>query len=215
MSIPGARRGQVRGLPGPGRPGGEHDEQMLDLISSPRDIPPGAPPEMYHLARLLDDLTSPAEAGELAGEAVARARFSRAVSPASPSAATRPAVQQRRSLRERRLPLAAALVAAAAGLGSVTAASAGALPSPIQHFAHEVIGAPAPLHDTDGQPLVITSSPAAQGSIGHPREREIPASPVRRMYSPRPISASPSRWSWGSSAGTAGPESPGPHQRPP
>ena len=137
-------------MPGfsPGRPGGER-EPLLDMIFDRHPLPPGAPPEMHDLARMLAIAAGPAEPGEMAGEATALAAFARLASPANVSpAASRPA---RHKLTRRpahaRLPLAAALVTAAAGLGSMTAAYVGVLPTPIQHLAHVAMGAPAPDHD--------------------------------------------------------------------
>jgi len=137
-------------MPGffPGRPGGEHDEPLLDMIFDRRPIPPGAPPEMHDLERRLAALAGPVEPGELAGEAAALAAFARLASPASISpSALRPARHRlsRRPARGR-LALAAALVAAAAGLGSAAAAYNDVLPGPIQQMAHVTVGAPAPRH---------------------------------------------------------------------
>src|SRR5215472_15533709 len=152
-------------MPGffPGRPGGEHDEPLLDMILERRPLPPGAPPEIHGLARMLAAVAGPAEPGDLAGQDAAQAAFTRLTSRAGIShAALRSA---RRPLSERpvrgRLPLAAALAAAAAGLGSTAAAYAGVLPSPIQHFAHVAFGAPAPPRD------FILHAPAANGSPAH------------------------------------------------
>jgi hypothetical protein len=147
-------------MPGffPGRPGGERHEPLLDMIFDRRPLPPGAPPEMHDLARLLTAVAGPGEPEELAGEATALAAFARLASPVGISpAASRPA---RRWLSGRparaRLPLAAALVATAAGLGSISAAYAGVLPDPIQHFAHDTFGAPNPSHDKSRRPSAIT-----------------------------------------------------------
>src|SRR5262249_20547343 len=138
-------------MPGyfPGRPGGEHDEPLLDMILERRPIPPRAPPEICGLARVLAPVARPAEAGDLAGQAAAQAAFTRLASPAGTSPAARRSARRSRSERPARgrLPLAAALAAVAAGLGSTAAAYAGVLPSSIQHFAHVAIGAPAPYPD--------------------------------------------------------------------
>jgi hypothetical protein len=148
-------------MPGffPGRPGGEHDEPLLDMILERRPIPPGAPPEIHGLARMLAAVGGPAEPGDLAGQDAAQAAFTRLTSRVGTShAALRSA---RRSLSERpargRLPLAA-LAVAAAGLGSTVAAYADVLPSPIQHFAHVTFGAPAPPQDASPGTLTITGS---------------------------------------------------------
>lgn len=149
------------GFPFPGRPGGEHDEPLLDMILERRPIPPGAPPEIHGLARMLAAVAGPAEPGDLAGQDAAQAAFTRLASRSGTShAALRSA---RRSLPERpargRLPLAAALAVAAAGLGSTAAAYIGVLPSSIQHLAHLTIGAPPPPHDASQRSLTVTSSP--------------------------------------------------------
>jgi hypothetical protein len=151
-------------MPGffPGRPGGEHDEPLLDTILERRPIPPGAPPEIHGLARMLAAVAGPAEPGDLPGQAAALAAFARLGSPPGTSpAALRSA---RRSLSERpargRLRLAVALAAAAAGLGSTVAAYADVLPSPIQHFAHVAFGAPAPPRNLTLHAPAATGSPA-------------------------------------------------------
>ena len=172
--------GEMPGFP-PGRLGGERDEPLLDMIFDRRPIPPGAPSEMHDLARMLAAVAGPAEPGELAGEAAVLAAFNRLASPASISpAALRPA---RRWLSERparaRLPLATALVAAAAGLGSIAAAYVGVLPGPIQQVAHVTMGAPPPHPGTaPGIPAVTSASPSAQ--------REPSASVPRRTHSAAP-----------------------------
>jgi hypothetical protein len=137
------------------------------MILERRPVPPGAPPEFHGLARMLAAVAGPAEPGDLAGQDAAHAAFARLASrPGTSHAALRSA---RRSLSERpargRLPLAAALAVAAAGLGSTAAAFAGVLPSPIQHVAHEAIGAPPPPHGVSPRPLTVASSPMPR----HPR----------------------------------------------
>ena len=166
-------------MPGffPGRPGGEHDEPLLDMILERRPIPPGAPPEIHGLARMLAAVAGPAEPGDLPGEAAAMAAFARLGSqPGTSPAALRSA---RRSLSERpargRLPLAVALAAAAAaGLGSTAAAYAGMLPSPIQHFAHVAIGAPDPARYFAPPASAATTSPA------HGHSDASPSAPVQK-----------------------------------
>jgi hypothetical protein len=173
-------------MPGffPGRPGGEHDEPLLDMILERRPIPPGAPPEFHGLARMLAAAAASAEPGDLAGQDAAHAAFTRLASrPGTSHAALRSA---RRSLSERpargRLPLAAALAVAAAGLGSTAAAFAGVLPSPIQHFAHETIGAPPPPHGVSPRPLTVASSPMPR----HPRPSDTGSR--QPVASPDPVS---------------------------
>jgi len=173
-------------MPGffPGRPGGEHDEPLLDMILERRPIPPGASPEFHGLARMLAAVAGPAEPGDLAGQDAAHAAFTRLASrPGTSHAALRSA---RRSLSERpargRLPVAAALAVAAAGLGSTAAAFAGVLPSSIQHFAHETIGAPPPPHVASPRPLTVASSPMPR----HPRPSDTGSR--QPVASPDPVS---------------------------
>jgi hypothetical protein len=155
MSGPDAFPHEMSGLSSfPGRPGGTYDEPLLDMVFDRRPLPPGAPPEMHDLARLLAAAVGPAEPGELAGEAAALAAFSRAASPAGVWPAGRggwPAGRRRgrRSSRWQahgRAGLAAALVTALVVLGS-TAAYTGVLPSRVQQMAHITFGAPAPVPD--------------------------------------------------------------------
>jgi hypothetical protein len=150
-------------MPGffPGRPGGEHDEPLLDMILERRPIPPGAPPEIHDLAHMLAAAAGPAEPGELTGAVATLAAFTRFGSPAGISpAAPRSARRSMPEWRARgRLSLAAALTAVAAGLSGTAAAYAGVLPDPIQHFAHEIIGAPSPQHEFTGHVPAVASSP--------------------------------------------------------
>src|ERR1700758_3297839 len=104
------------GFPTPGRPGGEHDEPLLDMIIARRALPPDAPQEMHDLARMLAALAGPAEPGELAREAAVRAAFRQAASPVGVSPAARRPTRHRRPRRSRassrsRARLATALVA--------------------------------------------------------------------------------------------------------
>jgi hypothetical protein len=173
-------------MPGffPGRPGGEHDEPLLDMILERRPIPPEAPPEIHGLAHMLAAVAGPAEPGELTGQAAALAAFARLGSPAGISHAVPRSA--RRSMPERRargrLPLAAALTAVTAGLGSTAAAYAGVLPGPIQDFAHVYIGAPASHHDASRQVPAVASSPTdarPEPATSAPQESHEAASPAR------------------------------------
>jgi len=183
LSGPDAMHGEMPGF-FPGRPGGEHDEPLLDMILERRPIPPGASPEFHGLALMLAAVAGPAEPGDLAGQDAAHAAFTRLASrPGTSHAALRSA---RRSLSERpargRLPLAAALAVAAAGLGSTAAAFVGVLPSPIQHFANETIGAPPPIHGASPRPLTVASSPMPR----HPRPSDTGSR--QPVASPDPVS---------------------------
>jgi hypothetical protein len=187
MNPSDALHGEMPGFPFPGRPGGEHDEPLLDMIFDGRVIPPDAPREMHDLERMLAALAGPAEPGELAGEAAARAAFSRFASPVGISpVAPRPALHRlprrpvthrvsRRPVREgagRRMGLAAALGVAAALLVGTAAAYTGVLPEPIQQVAHVTFGAPAPHH---------AGAPApAPGRVGCGWPRAGPGRPDRQ-----------------------------------
>jgi hypothetical protein len=99
MSGPDAMHGEMPGL-FPGRPGGERDEPLLDMIFDRRPLPPGAPPEMHDLARMLAAVAGPAEPRELTGEASALAAFAQLASPVGISpAASRPARLRGRAAR--------------------------------------------------------------------------------------------------------------------
>ena len=127
------------------RLGREHEELALDMLLDGMPLPPEAPPEMSALPPLLADLSGPAGPSELAGEAVVLSRFRRHASPAGVSSRRKP---ERRmpswQSPARRAQLAAALAVVAIGLGSITAAYTGVLPTPVQELAYHVIGAPAP-----------------------------------------------------------------------
>jgi hypothetical protein len=180
MSGRDAMHGEMPGFI-PGRPGGgDHDEPLLDMILDRRPLPPGAPPEIHVLARTLASAAGPADPRELAGEAAALAAFRRSAPPDGVSpAALRPA---RRWLPRRpargRLPLAAALITAAAGLGSI-AAYAGVLPSPI----HVPAGA---------SPSPRDHSPLSHAATSPPRSSPDPSGPSggRPASSPGPAPAS-------------------------
>jgi len=177
MSGPDAMHDEMPGF-FPGRPGGERDEPLLDMIFDRRPLPPGAPPEIHDLARMLAVVAGPAEPEELAGEASALAAFTRLASPVGISpAALRPA---RRWLSGRparaKLPLAAALVTAAAGLGSIAAAYVDVLPGPIQKVAHVTVGAPLPESGRpQGPPAVTNVQASATHALGNSSAQPTPS----------------------------------------
>jgi hypothetical protein len=202
MSGPGAIPGEMPGFPFPGRPGGEPDEPLLDMIIARRALPPDAPLEMHDLARMLAALAGPGEPGELAGEAAARVAFAGLASPAGISPAACQPVRHRRSRPSRRLTpsrlrVAVTLVAAAAGI-SVLAAYADVLPTPVQQLAHVAVAAPPPHHS--GQPLSAAPNPSPAGSTaaGSPAPSARPAHPAPgpAARSSRPA-AWPTRPPWG------------------
>jgi hypothetical protein len=140
MSGPGASSGEMPGFHPSDRPGRELGEPHLDALLDGHFLPPDAPEELRVVVEMLAELADPAEPGELAGEAPARMAFARTAGPAGSS----PAARRRASwLSSLVAGLAAVLVAATVGLGSVAAAGyAGMLPGPMQALAHRAIGAP-------------------------------------------------------------------------
>jgi hypothetical protein len=180
------------GIPFPGRPGGEHDEPLLDMLFGARVLPPDAPPEMHDLARTLAALAGPADPSELAGEAAAVAAFSRFAAPAglSPRAVSPGPARHRLSRRPvrhrlarrramdrpasrrpvRRTTAVKALLGAVVMVGAIAAAYTGALPGPIQKVAHITINAPAP---SPPGPRHLAVKP---GRDGHARPTPVPHS---------------------------------------
>jgi hypothetical protein len=182
------------GFPFPGRPGGEHDEPLLDMIIARRALPPDAPQPMHDLALMLAALAGPAEPGELAGEAAVRAAFSRAASPAGISAAARRPGRRRKTTRSRRparsrARLATAAVVAVAGLGSVFAAYVDVLPSPLQQLAHVTVAAPAPPGSSPLRAVGPGTTSDAHSAVQHGSQ---PAPGPRRSASPTRVPGQPS-----------------------
>jgi hypothetical protein len=122
-------------------------------------------PEVQALADLLSTAAGPASDRELAGQAAAVAAFARERDLSGhrhPAAAAR-----RRSMLATFLgtKLAAAAAAGAIGFGGLAAAAyAGALPEPIQDFAHQTVGAPAATahHDPGNQSSAHRPSDASE-----------------------------------------------------
>jgi hypothetical protein len=158
---------EMPGFPFPSQPGCELGEPLLDALLDGRSLPPDAPGEARAVAQMLADLAGPAEPGELAGEAAARSVLARGGPPVRVGPPARPA-PRRRSWAARCARPAAALIAAAVGLGGTAAAYAGALPGPIQNFAHHTIGAP-PTHGAG--PLMPHPSQASPGPAGPSQPR--------------------------------------------
>lgn len=144
------------------------DELVLDMLLDGVSPPPEAAPEMAALLPMLADLAGPAEPGELAVEAVVLSRFRSRVRPAAISGTT-PRPSPRTSPWRRLVPrsprVAAGLAAAAIVLGGTAAAYAGALPPPLQDFAHRTIDAPASRHASQ----YPGHGPQRQPGIAQPR----------------------------------------------
>ena len=125
-------------------------------------LPPGAGPELRPLAEALAELRARPASDELAGEAETLAAFRNQFG--APRMACRPPARTPRS--RRLLPVKAAAAAATVlSLGGIaTAAYAGALPAPVQRFAHDIAGAPAPgsqpaLTPPSARPATTTQDP--------------------------------------------------------
>lgn len=166
MDAPDASSGEMPGFFHPNRPSRELGEPLLDALLEGRSLPPDAPVELCAVAEMLADLAGPAEPGELAGEAAARLGLARTAHPAGISPAAYRSARRRRSWTSvpGTVRLGGALIAAAVGLGGAAAAYAGALPSPIQELAHNLIGAP-PAHGASPlspRPGPGTSRPGAR-----------------------------------------------------
>jgi hypothetical protein len=145
MSGPDASPPEMPGFPFFRRPAMPLDESVLDALLTGQSLPPDAPEQARTVAHVLASLADPAVPGALAGEADARRAFVRAASlvSASPATRRRPGRRPRRFAASLTSKLAAGLVAVTVGLGGAAAAAyAGALPAPIQDFAHDAIGAP-------------------------------------------------------------------------
>jgi len=169
MSAPGASSGEMPELPLPGRFGRELDEPLLEMLLTGQPLPPDAPEQLHEVAGVFASLTGPAGPGELVGEAAAQSAFARVARPVGVSPVARPSTRRRPPWRHTRVNarLAAALAAAAVGLGGAAAAYAGALPGPIQDFAHHVIGAPAARHAPGGRQAAYRLCSAYERAAAH------------------------------------------------
>jgi hypothetical protein len=149
MSGRGASSGDMPGFQPSDRPDRELNEPQLDAFLDGQSVPADAPEELRVVAEMLAELAGPAESGQLSGEAAARMAFARG---ASPAGASHPARRRSSWLSSLVTALAAVLVAAAVGLGSVAAAAyRDMLPGPMQDLAHRAIGAPPARHTPDSR----------------------------------------------------------------
>ena len=128
------------------------DTSLAALLAGTQ-LPPGAGPELRPLAEALAGLRARPASDELAGEAETLAAFRSQFG--APRMAHRSPARTPRSRRRLRPVKAAAAAATVLSLGGIaTAAYAGALPAPVQRFAHDIAGAPAPA----GQPALTPTS---------------------------------------------------------
>jgi hypothetical protein len=150
--FPFPRRGGDRPIPG----------VVLDRLLD-GDFAEHPTPAVTVLAALLAAAAAPASGRELAGQKAAVAAFVRE----RDAGGHRHSAARRRSMLATLLgtKLAAAAAAGAVGFGGLAAAAyAGALPAPIQDFAHQTVGAPAASTDHSG---AASQGPAHEnGSAG-------------------------------------------------
>jgi hypothetical protein len=164
-----------------GEPGKLADDMIFDRLS-----PTLKAPQQAALRQVLADLSGPAEPADLMAEAAVLTRFrsrvplAAAVVPGGPARV--PYTSPWRQLAPHSPRLAAGLVAAAMVAGGTAAAYAGALPGPLQNFAHQVIDAPAARHRAGQQP---GGSPHHQ----NPPPRPGATSPGQARHSAAPGSA--------------------------
>ena len=140
-------------------------DTSLSALLAGAELPTGLPPELRPVAEALAALTAAPTGDELTGEAEALAVFRERLGVPSPTRRAR----RRPTLLSPLLSARAAAAAAVAALGIggfATAAFAGALPAPVQQFAHHTIGAPA-AHDAAAR-AHDSPSPAGPNATGHP-----------------------------------------------
>jgi hypothetical protein len=140
-------------------------DTSLSALLAGAELPTGSPPELRPVAEALAALTAAPIGDELTGEVEALAVFRERLGVPSPTRRPR----RRPTLLSPLLSARAAAAAAVAALGIggfATAAFAGALPAPVQQFAHHTIGAPA-AHDAAAR-THDSPSPVGPGATGHP-----------------------------------------------
>jgi hypothetical protein len=157
MSGPGGYGGEMPEFPFPRRAGDQPVPGVaLDRLLDGDFATERTTPDVEALADLLSTAAGPPSDRELAGQTAAIAAFARERDVGGHRHA---AVARRRSMLATLLgtKLAAAAAAGAVGFGGLAAAAyAGALPEPIQDFAHQTVGAPSASSDH--------SDPGSQGS---------------------------------------------------
>jgi hypothetical protein len=144
------------------------EDAALASLLARTELPTDSGAGLRSLAEVLAVLGAPADSEELAGEAAAMTAFRHQFGA--------PARQPRRSRRRRpalvasllsaRTVAVAAIAAACVGAAATSAAFAGALPDPLQQFAHQIFGAPAAHED--------------KASAAHPSASSTPAGPNAR-----------------------------------
>ena len=197
-------QGEMPGFPFPGRPGGEHDEPLLDMIIARRALPP-----TRRRRCMTWRVCSPPWPGrENPGSWPGRRQCGLPSGGPPLQSASHPLPDDQYGTDDpgglelpSRARLATALVVTAAGLGSVLAAYTDVLPSPIQQVAHVAVAAPAP-HRTGSLPSTATSrvrraachAPADQPARA-PGPSHSPGTAQRPSHWPRPKThLSPTLW---------------------
>ena len=132
------------------------------------EMPPDSGPGLQPVADVLAALGAPAGSDELAGEAVAMTEFRHRFGVPAPT----PCRSRRRrptlltSLLSAKAAAVAAIAAVGVGAAATTAAFAGALPGPLQQFAHQTFGAPA-AHQDKAPPAGPAASATPVGPNAH------------------------------------------------
>jgi hypothetical protein len=137
------------------------EDTSLEALLADTELPPGSEPELRLLAEALAELRGEPASDELEGQAETLAAFRSQFG--APRMAPREPVgipPPRRRLLPAKATAAAAAIALSLG-GIATAAYAGALPTAVQRFAHDIIGAPPP-----GAQPTIRPSLARTGATG-------------------------------------------------
>jgi hypothetical protein len=116
------------------------DDMVAERLLSGLDAWPDASPSQQALAHIFEAASRPGTGPELSGEAAAVDAFLLVVAP--PCALTR-TWRGKRPLA-RRAPVLATAITTALFAGVFGTAAAGALPAPLQQFAHTTFGAPTP-----------------------------------------------------------------------
>jgi hypothetical protein len=146
------------------------EDAALAALLAGTELPPDTGAGLQPVADVLAALGAPAGSDELAGEAVAMAefrhRFGVPVPPHRRSRRRRPTLLT--SLLSAKAAAVAAIAAVGVGAAVTTAAFAGALPDPLQQFAHQAFGAPAAHQD--------------KASAAHPSGSATPVGPNARSH---------------------------------
>jgi hypothetical protein len=176
-------------FPWPDRPDASWiEDAALTALLAGTDLPPDTGAGLRPVADVLAALRAPAGGGELVGEVVAMAEFRHRFGMQAPahrrSRRRGPALIT--SLVSAKAAVVAAIAAVGVGAAATTAAFAGALPDPLQQFAHRAFGAPA--------------GHQGKAPAGHPAGSATPVRPDARSHAASGLCAD---WKHAAAHGTA------------